>query len=168
MAFFWIATHLCGKPEPPLSVLGPPFRTQRPARALCMSANSLVSLAASQTRCWNPSSWFWDLSRALFSLRLNTGRSVPLSPESACFQLTRQPLKLFIEYWSNYGVTWYFVSTSSGTKQNGVRGGRENNRCPYEFGISAMACQLMGNVCWSLDLGRVPMGNHDNLQSKCF
>lgn len=38
----------------------------------------------------------------------------------------------------------------------------------YEFGISAMACQLMGNVCWGLDLGRVPMGNHDNLQSKCF
>lgn len=97
MAFFWIATHLCGKPEPPLSVLGPPFRTQRPARALCMSANSLVSLAASQTRCWNPSSWFWDLSRALFSLRLNTGRSVPLSPESACFQLAPSTSQAF--YW---------------------------------------------------------------------
>lgn len=66
------------------------------------------------------------------------------------FNWPRQPLKLFIEYWSNYGVTWYFVSTSSGTKQNGVRWGRENNHCPYIWvwhkrnGMPAHGKRLLG------------------------
>lgn len=73
----------------------------------------------------NPAHCFLDLARTLFSL---------------C--LTERELQLFTEYWSNYGVTWYFVSTSSGAKQNGVHRGRENKG----FGISAMARQLMGNL----------------------